>query len=208
MPIVVDHRERRWQVAEVAADLIAKVGIEGVTVREVAAAAGYSTTVVSHYFEDKGELMRMAYRVAVARARRRVDAAAAKSGPRRLQGCVEAMLPMDAERLRDWRVWFALWGMAVAQPALEREQRQRMKATVELVTGLLADGASGVRARRAAEARAEEILIAVNGIAAQAVFDPAAWPPARQSAAIRALLGRLGEEHGAAERRPRRGKAA
>ncbi|MFO0334478.1 MAG: hypothetical protein ACK53C_05495 [Pseudomonadota bacterium] len=47
----------------------------------------------------------------------------------------------------------------------------------------------------------------MNGIATQAVFDPAAWPPARQSAAIRAVLARLGEVSGAAERRTRRRRA-
>ena len=47
MPITVDHEQRRREVAEVAAELIAHRGLERVTVREIAAATGFSTTVVS-----------------------------------------------------------------------------------------------------------------------------------------------------------------
>ena len=43
MPRQVDHDARRLEVAEVAARLIAQVGVERVTVRELAKAAGYST---------------------------------------------------------------------------------------------------------------------------------------------------------------------
>ena len=40
MPRVVDHEARRSEVAAVAADLIARRGLEGVSVRDVAAAGG------------------------------------------------------------------------------------------------------------------------------------------------------------------------
>ena len=64
MPRVVDHEARRAEVAAVAADLIARRGLDGVSVRDVAAAGGYSTTVVTHYFASKRELLLQAYRSA------------------------------------------------------------------------------------------------------------------------------------------------
>ena len=64
MPRVVDHEARRAEVAAVAADLIARRGLDGVSVRDVAAAGGYSTTVVTHYFASKRELLLHAYRSA------------------------------------------------------------------------------------------------------------------------------------------------
>lgn len=196
MPIVVDHEQRRREVAEIAADLIARLGVERVTVREVASAAGYSTTVVSHYFRDKRELQLMAYRTATLRARRRIEAALASDGGDRLQRCIEAMLPLDDERRRDWHVWYAFWGIAVSDPQFAAEQRLRARYSRELVEQLLlaaprADAADG----GPTPAQAAESLVAfIVGIAGQALFDPELWPPERQSAALRAELRLLGYE--------------
>ncbi len=57
MPKQVDHEQRRREVAAVAADLVAAHGRRALTVRNVADAAGYSTTVVSHYFDDLADLL-------------------------------------------------------------------------------------------------------------------------------------------------------
>lgn len=194
MPIVVDHEQRRREVAEIAADLIAKLGVERVTVREVAAAAGYSTTIVSHYFRDKRELQLMAYRTATLRARRRIEAALAHDAADRLQRCVEAMLPLDEPRRRDWHVWFAFWGIAVSDPQFAAEQKLRARYSRELVEGLLLAAPRAPDAPTGATpAQAAESLVAfVVGIAGQALFDPDLWPPARQSAALRAELRLLG----------------
>ena len=59
MPKQVDHERRRRAVAAVAADLVAAEGRRALTVRNVADAAGYSTTVVSHYFDDLADLLRL-----------------------------------------------------------------------------------------------------------------------------------------------------
>lgn len=194
MPIVVDHEQRRREVAEIAADLIAKLGVERVTVREVAAAAGCSTTVVSHYFRDKRELQLMAYRIATLRARRRIEAELALDGPDRLQRCIEAMLPLDEPRRRDWHVWFAFWGVAVSDPQFAAEQKLRARYSRELVERLLLAAPRAPESRGApTSAQAAESLVAfVVGIAGQALFDPDLWPPARQSAVLRAELRLLG----------------
>lgn len=194
MPIVVDHEQRRREVAEIAADLIAKLGVERVTVREVAAATGYSTTIVSHYFRDKRELQLLAYRTATLRARRRIEAALAADGADRLQRCIEAMLPLDDERRRDWHVWFAFWGVAVADPQFAAEQKLRARYSRELVERLLAAAPrNGGATHGTSPAQSAESLVAfIVGIAGQALFDPDLWPPERQSAALRAELQLLG----------------
>ena len=83
MPRVVDHEARRAEVAAVAADLIAQRGLDGVSVRDVAAAGGYSTTVVTHYFASKRELLLHAYRSAGTATEERLAAVAAT----RTTGC-------------------------------------------------------------------------------------------------------------------------
>jgi AcrR family transcriptional regulator len=188
MPIVVDHEQRRREVAEVASDLIARLGLERVTVREIASATGFSTTVVSHYFRDKRELLMLAYRLAAARTRRRIDAAGG-SGLERLRQSVEAILPLDEASRRDWAVWMAFWSAAANDAEFGAEQRRRSRETVELMRGLVADALG--RAPTEATAAAEHLLTVTYGLAMQAVFDPARWPAKRQRDALAAELAKL-----------------
>ena len=57
MPKIVDHEKRRAEIAETAANLIARGGLESATVREIANASGYSKGIVEHYFDGKSELI-------------------------------------------------------------------------------------------------------------------------------------------------------
>lgn len=192
MPLVVDHDARRRQVAEVTAQLIAKAGIEAVTVREVAQAAGYSTAVVSHYFENKNHLMLHTYRATVLRAHRRMEAAL-EAGGGDLLDYLAALLPADADRRRDWLVWFAFWTVAVADPVFSTEQRTRARQAVVRLADLLRRRGVG---KEAARAGARHLLTLIYGIAVQAAFDPEEWPPHAQIDPIRAELRRVLEESG------------
>ena len=138
MPKVVDHQARRAEVAAVAADLIARRGLD-VSVRDVAAAGGYSTTVVTHYFASKRELLLHAYRSAGFATEERL---AAKRG---LFGICEAILPLDEPRRRTWQTWFAFWGAAVADEELAALQRRRLL----WFRDLLARSSAATRTRRA-----------------------------------------------------------
>ena len=57
MPKVVDHDVQRLKFAEAAMSLIARHGLEGVTMRAVAAEAGLSYGSLFHYFKSKDELL-------------------------------------------------------------------------------------------------------------------------------------------------------
>jgi AcrR family transcriptional regulator len=87
--------------------------VHGATVRAIAARAGVSTGFITHYFEDKHELMVEVLRRTNDQAAARVArAAAAGSGLERLEAAVEAVLPFDPARRREWQVWVAMWGQA------------------------------------------------------------------------------------------------
>ena len=77
MPRTVDPVERRAAVAAAARAVIAREGLDGTTVRRVAAEAGSSTTVVTHYFADKEALLlaavQDAYAALAARMRTHVE---------------------------------------------------------------------------------------------------------------------------------------
>ena len=57
MPKIVDRVERRAAIAAAAADAIADEGIEAVTMKGIAARAGVTTGAVTHYFDDKQEVI-------------------------------------------------------------------------------------------------------------------------------------------------------
>ncbi|MEN3976285.1 TetR/AcrR family transcriptional regulator [Emcibacter sp. SYSU 3D8] len=178
MPRQVDHDARRREVAEVAARLISQVGVERVTVRELAKAAGYSTAIVSHYFADKRQLLLFTYQAAAQAAQARVDAVL-EHAPDDLIGTIEALLPLDEARHREWQVWLSFWGMAIGDPEFAAEQRGRAFNTrkrIEKVLRTMAD--NGKLAKDTDfDLIARELLTMVNGLAVQAGFDPADWPP-------------------------------
>lgn len=182
MGIVVDWDERRRQVSAIAEDLVAEAGIEGVTVRDVANKAGCSTAIVSHYFKNKRELILFTFHELSVRVFQQFEA----QGD--LQTALEALLPLDAYRARNTKVWLAFWGRAIADEELQQEQvtgaRIVHKALMARLRGMQKQGeiAAGVDS----DAEARRLLATVVGAAVQATFDPAQWPPKR----LRALLAR------------------
>lgn len=190
MPKIVDHDARRRDVARIAARLIAAAGLDRVTVRDIAREAGCSTAVVSHYFQNKHELLLHVYRMAmadtVAQVRRRRD----RGGD--IVRCLEAILPLDRRRRDNWKIWFAFWGMAMEDAHFMAEQRKRGREARRLIAELL-ETASDIPAAapQARDMQARRLLVAVSGLSSQATYDPTDWPAKRQSALLAAEIAAL-----------------
>lgn len=192
MPLKIDHDARRRQLAEIAADLIAEGGAEAATVRAVAAAAGFSTKAVSHYFPDKRALMLMTYRHATLRSGRITEASGSAAAGDVLS-LLETLLPANPESARNWKVWFAFWGLAFADPELAREQQLRAREFEARIEAMLASDPGHADLPGAARtALAGRLFSTLVGVAMQAVFDPGQWPAERQSAMLRDTLRSCG----------------
>lgn len=185
MPRYVDHEARRDLVARVAADLVAEHGLEALTVRRVAEAAGHSTTVVSHYFADRRDLVRATYRAAAARTSARFDDALVDADDP-LPACLEALLPVDEQRARDVRTWLAFWAMAVADPELAAEQDARVQSARRRIVDVLAREQARGRVREGLDLPdvAYRLLVVVHGVGTHAAFDRGYWTPDRQRQAV------------------------
>ena len=112
MPKRVDHRERRTLIADALMRVAAERGLEAVSLRHVAAAAGVSSGMVQHYFRTRDEMMTFALAVVRDRNEARVTRAIAALGetpaPRELlRTMLAALLPLDEERRADGRVALA-----------------------------------------------------------------------------------------------------
>lgn len=187
MPLIVDHEERRAQVARIAIDLILRHGVEGVSVRAIAREAGYSTAIVSHYFHTKADLLLLAYRTRLTEAGARVERALAEE--RDTLTALGYLLPLDQAGRDNWKIWFAFWGMALAHPEFQREQIAQGRAAQQLIARVLereapATGDPAMQAGR--------VLAMIAGLATQATYDPDAWPPERQRAILAAELAAIG----------------
>ena len=197
MPRYVDHEKRRLEVTEVAAALLASEGRAALTVRNVAAAAGCSTKVVSHYFADMATLLHATYASAADRARLRIDAVTL-ADPCDVQGLIEALLPLDRERRRDWTIWFSFWTEALTSEQLGADQRSRARATTRRIAAMLTHLTRAGRLPPTCDvtSAARRLGALIPGIAAQALFDSARWPPERQRAIVADELALLGLDRG------------
>ncbi|MEA2125057.1 MAG: hypothetical protein QOI80_1839 [Solirubrobacteraceae bacterium] len=167
----VRNPEARGRVVEAAWRVVAAEGVHGATMRRIATEAGVTTGFVTHYFEDKQELLAAVLRFNNLRARDRVLAA---MGERRglvaLEGAVDALLPIDADRRRVWQVWVASWRSTAGQERLNDELRDGRRFVERLLKGLLAqavaDGELPATLDVAYEAEHLVTLIAGTGLIA------------------------------------------
>jgi AcrR family transcriptional regulator len=189
MPKVVDHAERRDRVAAVAEQVIADRGL-GAGLRDVALAGGWSTSVVTHYFATKDELLEHTLRRTIEGAAARIDARVAR-GESRLAAILEENLPLDARRRRQWRIFIAFWGRAVHDSTLEQAQRRRHTAfRSALAEALAAAFPPDTRHDPALEAR--RLFALLDGLAVQALFEPREWPARLQIELVERHLAELG----------------
>jgi TetR/AcrR family transcriptional repressor of bet genes len=111
MPKKVDHHARRVAIAQSVWDLMARSGIQGVTMRNVAAHARMSLGQLQHYFPTKDALLTCAYELVTEQVANRVstreDPVVDEDPTPRdvVRNALIEMLPLDEERADDARVW-------------------------------------------------------------------------------------------------------
>jgi AcrR family transcriptional regulator len=195
VPKQVDHEARRAELAAAVWRLASRDGLEAVTLRGVAAEAGWSTGALVHYFRDKEALLLFAFRLVAERVARRIEVAAA-GDPERL-GLIRSMLveglPLDAERRSEARLWFAFLGLALSRPTLANAQRVAYRGWRERVAQTLreAQAAGQVDPHADSEREAAALVALVDGLAIQASFEPRRFPAERQLALLEERLARL-----------------
>ncbi len=193
MPIIVDRNERREMVTGIAFDLVAEIGIEALTFKEIAAAAGYSTAIISNYFQNKHELLFRVYEVANQRARDRLLAAFEDGLP--LIDCFEAILPISDESKKNWRVWLSFWGRVHLDPLYAAERSRAAQDSLALYRRMLAQRHGDAEGRCAfdLDKAAHRLLALVAGTSLEACFDPEGWDASRLRALIADELASLAQ---------------
>jgi AcrR family transcriptional regulator len=143
MPRTNRNPDARLPIIQAAWRLVAADGVHGATMRRIAAEAGVTTGFVTHYYDDKHELLADVLRHNNRRAGERVTAAIGTSrGLVALESAVEAMLPIDADARREWQVGVAAWGPTAPGEQAAEELRSGWRTLERLLATLLEQAVS------------------------------------------------------------------
>jgi len=192
MPAIVDHDQRREHVASVAFELVAELGIEAVTFRQVAGAAGASTAIVSNYFDNKRHLLHEVYCIANRRVMDRLVAANAQGGE--LLDILSTVLPVNEENRRVWYVWLAFWGRSHCDETFRMESERNANDSLLLYRQMLAARYGRGEDDEQVDELARRLIATVGGAALQGVLAPANWPLAKLRESIAAEIAILDAE--------------
>jgi AcrR family transcriptional regulator len=139
MPKVVDHEQRRSDIAAAARRVLRRDGIERITVRHVADEANISPGALRHYFPRQDDLVRFALRQFADDLRARI--AALDFPPDHLEAAVllvEQVLPLDEQRREDMEVWLGYTERARFDPVLHDMSLESQDALALLARSALA----------------------------------------------------------------------
>ncbi|MFJ9407864.1 TetR/AcrR family transcriptional regulator [Streptomyces sp. NPDC101393] len=128
MPKKVDHEARREEISQALWRIASTRGLDGASLREVAAEAGISLGRLQHYFRTKDEMLAFALRrisaLAEQRIRERIETLAEEPSPRViLRACLAGLLPLDEKSRIGTLVGAAYFARAVHDEALRAEAR-------------------------------------------------------------------------------------
>jgi AcrR family transcriptional regulator len=199
MPKIVDHEQRREEIALVACRVVAQYGFEQATIVRIAREAGYTTGMVAHYFDTKQDIVIAALRLILRRIEERLTPSGA-DGPADLLAVLTEALPVDETRYTECAFWIAFWGQVPADKRLKRINGWLHREYLRLFERCLARGWSGWQGWPAAtrEQVLRSVMTFINGITASTVTSRSDWPAERQIGQLRLQLQLL---HGWATRR-------
>lgn len=197
--------ERRQNLVNATLESISDHGLEGATVRDIAARAGVTGGLIRHYFDGKDQMVREAYREMLATmTRTAIDAMGAQDDDPedRLRRFIIANLTAPIADPKALSLWAAFIGRVRTDEEFGRIHRQNyliFLSTLEGMIVLLTEKHGRTDDRR----NARELAIAINGLIdglwleaslAGDLFDETKLPDIALTA-VEALLGGISLGH-------------
>jgi TetR/AcrR family transcriptional repressor of bet genes len=189
VPKIVDHAQRRDEIAHVACQVVAQYGFEQATVARIARAAGYTTGMIAHYYESKQDIILAALRLILLRIEERLTRER-ESGAADLLKVLSEALAIDEQRFTECAFWMAFWGQMSADKKLKRLNAWVHREYMRLFTRCFAEHweewAAWPQPMRDQVLRS--VVTFINGLTAGAVTSPGDWPAAVQVEQLRLQL--------------------
>ena len=194
MPKIVDHELQRVKFAEAAMSLIARHGLEGVTMRAVATEAGLSYGSLFHYFDSKDDLLKHVIRHSTSLQTKRVNEYSSRfSGLKALEHllCDDAIVN---ESSRDsWMVWMTFQYKVTLQSSFAQLHSELVDGWLTRITSLLEDArqAGEVAATIDVELEAMAVWAYSAGVGQLGLLHPESLPANMQKRLITSYLNKL-----------------
>jgi AcrR family transcriptional regulator len=183
------HARRRAQLVDAVFRVVARDGIEGVSVRAVAREADLSMGSLRHYFATQAELLAFSLGEVERRMRARLADLDTSGDPRDvLERVLHQLVPLTPESRVEHEIWLAFVGKAVAEPALHDLNARVYDDLGALVRRLIPDV---LGPGRDADLEAERLYALVDGLVLHAALRPEQWTPDRLADVIRYHLDTL-----------------
>lgn len=134
--------ERRADLVEAAARVLARSGASGATVRAIAVEAGVSPGLIGHYFGGVDALVAATYAHVEAQVAEAIDDSVASAGadPRaRLDAFVTASFAPPVARADLLATWTAFWSLVRSNADIARQHDEQYAAFRIRLEGLLAE---------------------------------------------------------------------
>jgi len=140
VPKIVDHDERRLELVDATWRIIARLGIEGATMREIALEAGFANGALKPYFPTKDTLLEFAFGHVFNRTNQRIATVTdGKTGMAALRAFCLEVLPLDEERVNEARIVIPFWQKAINDPQKAEIHQQSMEDWVAAIRQYLAE---------------------------------------------------------------------
>ena len=175
MPKIVDHDERRLELVDATWRIIARQGLEGATMREIATEAGFANGALKPYFPTKDTLLEFAFGHVFNRTNQRIaEVTAGKNGMAALRAFCLEVLPLDDERVNEARIVIPFWQKAVNDAQKAQIHQQSMAAWLDTIRQFLAEAreAGDVRAAVDDSILAGQLLNMLLGAQIEAALSP------------------------------------
>ncbi|GAA3610283.1 TetR/AcrR family transcriptional regulator [Marihabitans asiaticum] len=183
MPKIVDHDQRRADIATAFATVARRDGVAAASVRTVAAEAGLSPGALRHYFDSQAGLVLFVAERLIGTAERRTRAAiAAAEGPEGRLQALEQLLPLDDARRAEFDVWHAVVVGARGDARLAALNETSWQGIDRVCRWVLTE--TGVDAPRL-DAETARLHVLTDGLALHLSLNPDRMTPALARAVLR-----------------------
>jgi AcrR family transcriptional regulator len=189
MPKIVDHEERRSQIAEATWRVILERGMEGATVRNIAKESGLSLGALRHYFSTQDELLVYAMKLVQERATARINEIAMKDLPlkEKILNILLEIVPTNEETMAEMQVWFAFTAYARHKEDVFEAQQDGIFIGIKKIIGYL-DNSGLLKKNIDSEIESERLYALIDGLALHAMLEPQRVNKAR---IVSVLIGHL-----------------
>jgi len=194
MPKIVDHDLQRVKFAEAAMSLIARDGLEGVTMRAVAAESGLSYGSLFHYFSSKDELLVHVVRHSISLQTKRINEYTDQySGLKALEHLLCDDVIISESTRDDWIVWLTFLYKAALHASFAETYAELIAGWRTRIVRLLeaAQQAGEIPSELDVSFEAMAIWAYSAGIGQLSLLHPDLLPVERQKQLISAYLDKL-----------------